>query len=76
MIRRADCLMETQRRSRKRLLGEEVVYRFWSQERFLKLLYADNIFLQEAVGGEKRQRLEEVVVSRSSDTRFMNQFGW
>ena len=76
MIRRADCLMETQRRSRKRLLGEEVVYRFWSQERFLKLLYADNIFLQEAVGGEKRQRLEEVVVSRSSDIRFMNQFGW
>jgi hypothetical protein len=24
---------------------------------------------EEAVGGEKRQRLEEVVVSRSSDTR-------
>ena len=46
MKERADCHMETQRRSRKRLLGEE-----------------------ETVGGEKRQRLEEVVVSRSSDTR-------
>ena len=46
MKERADCHMETQRRSRKRLLGEE-----------------------KAVGGEKRQRLEEVVVSRSSDTR-------
>ena len=45
MKERADCHMETQRRSRKRLLGEE-----------------------ETVGGEKRQRLEEVVVSRSSDT--------
>ena len=46
MKERADCHMETQRRSRKHLLGEE-----------------------EAVRGEKRQRLEEVVVSRSSDTR-------
>ena len=63
MIRRADCLMETQRKSRKRLLGEEVA------SRIQKLLYVDNVFLQEAVGGEKRQRLEEVVVSRSSDTR-------
>ena len=45
MKERADCHMETQRRSRKHLLGEE-----------------------EAVGGEKRRRLEEVVVSRASDT--------
>ena len=69
MIRRADYLMETQRKSKKRLLGEEVA------SRFQKMLYVDSVFLQEAVGGEKRQRLEEVVVSRSSDTRF-GLFGW
>ena len=35
------------------------------------MLCANNMFLQEAVGGEKRQRVEEVVVTRSNDTRFI-----
>ena len=41
-----------------------------SSMRFQKLLCVDKVFSQEAVGGEKRQKLEEVLVSRSSDTRF------
>ena len=35
------------------------------------MLCANNMFLQEAVGGEKRQRVEEVVVTRSNDARFI-----
>ena len=36
------------------------------------VVFVDIAILQEALGGEKRQRVEEVVVSRSSDTRFIS----
>ena len=79
MVKRADCLMETQRRSRKRLLGEEVVH---DSNLLLSTAFSNPLWkhihsalciglcYQEVGGGEKRARVGEVVVvSRSDDTR-------